>query len=215
MTFSSILNRRSQNSRKPKVLKGKDIPSLAEYIKSDECKNVILLVRWFASLQAQWSLKPFWFSWALVGLSCTNAQGRYWSCFLRSLLALRSQYVCWHSWFQVTRDWYALRPTYYIYSENLIIMRHIYRTIRMLQLFSFNIYLADLESLVFGQSNLARLNLPHPEAVFEIGFFRRNPVPCTSYIFWPGTTTCFLTHYNHQKSILWLTSYTLENFDQQ
>ncbi|KAF8895637.1 DHS-like NAD/FAD-binding domain-containing protein [Infundibulicybe gibba] len=26
-------------------------------------------------------------------------------------------------------------------------------------------------------SNLARLNLPHPEAVFEIGFFRRNPVP--------------------------------------
>jgi NAD-dependent SIR2 family protein deacetylase len=28
------------------------------------------------------------------------------------------------------------------------------------------------------QSNLARLNLPHPEAVFEINFFRRNPVPC-------------------------------------
>ncbi|KAF9449111.1 NAD-dependent deacetylase sirtuin-2 [Macrolepiota fuliginosa MF-IS2] len=27
------------------------------------------------------------------------------------------------------------------------------------------------------ESNLARLNLPHPEAVFEIGFFRRNPVP--------------------------------------
>ncbi|KAF9465265.1 DHS-like NAD/FAD-binding domain-containing protein [Collybia nuda] len=27
------------------------------------------------------------------------------------------------------------------------------------------------------QSNLARLNLPHPEAVFEINFFRRNPVP--------------------------------------
>ncbi|KAG6823915.1 NAD-dependent protein deacetylase sirtuin-2, partial [Arthromyces matolae] len=26
-------------------------------------------------------------------------------------------------------------------------------------------------------SNLARLNLPHPEAVFEINFFRRNPVP--------------------------------------
>lgn len=26
-------------------------------------------------------------------------------------------------------------------------------------------------------SNLARLNLPHPEAVFEINFFRRNPIP--------------------------------------
>ncbi|KXN82421.1 NAD-dependent protein deacetylase hst2-1 [Leucoagaricus sp. SymC.cos] len=26
-------------------------------------------------------------------------------------------------------------------------------------------------------SNLAQLNLPHPEAVFEIGFFRKNPVP--------------------------------------
>ncbi|KAF5377917.1 hypothetical protein D9615_006694 [Tricholomella constricta] len=28
-----------------------------------------------------------------------------------------------------------------------------------------------------ASSNLARLKLPHPEAVFEINFFRRNPVP--------------------------------------
>ena len=28
------------------------------------------------------------------------------------------------------------------------------------------------------QANLARLNLPYPEAVFEINFFRDNPRPC-------------------------------------
>lgn len=28
------------------------------------------------------------------------------------------------------------------------------------------------------QANLARLNLPFAEAVFEINYFRRNPVPC-------------------------------------
>ncbi|KAF8503005.1 hypothetical protein JB92DRAFT_2972398 [Gautieria morchelliformis] len=27
------------------------------------------------------------------------------------------------------------------------------------------------------QANLARLNLPHPEAVFDICFFRANPLP--------------------------------------
>ena len=30
--------------KKPKVLKGKDIPSLAKYIKSDGCKNIVLMV---------------------------------------------------------------------------------------------------------------------------------------------------------------------------
>lgn len=40
------------------------------------------------------------------------------------------------------------------------------------------------------QSNLARLNLPHPEAVFEIGFFRRNPIPCTSHLFNKNYDTC-------------------------
>ena len=57
----------------------------------------------------------------------------------------------------------------------------------MLHLFAFDIF-ADLESLIW-QSNLARLNLPHPEAVFEIGFFRRNPVPCMSF-FLASITTC-------------------------
>ncbi|KAG5219365.1 Sir2 histone deacetylase Hst [Salix suchowensis] len=32
---------------------------------------------------------------------------------------------------------------------------------------------------LYAQANLARLNLPYPEAVFEINFFRRNPTPCT------------------------------------
>ena len=63
-----------------------------------------------------------------------------------------------------------------------LIMLHIYRTIRMLHLLSFHVFWLIMSRLI-GQSNLARLNLPHPEAVFEIGFFRRNPVPCTSYLF--------------------------------
>ena len=32
-----------------------------------------------------------------------------------------------------------------------------------------------------SQANLARLNLPYPEAVFDIQYFRRNPNPCTSF----------------------------------
>ncbi|KAI0322406.1 DHS-like NAD/FAD-binding domain-containing protein [Amylostereum chailletii] len=33
---------------------------------------------------------------------------------------------------------------------------------------------------VYVMSNLARLNLPYPEAVFQISFFRSNPKPCPS-----------------------------------
>ena len=176
MTFG-IWNRRSQHSRKPKVLKGKDIPSLAEYIKSEECKNVILMVRWFASEQ-QWSLKPlpFWFQlgagWSFV--SCTRkililfspiTAGTKESVRLPAFLILgHPRLVCHHS---LCLLW------------NLI-MLHIFRTIRMLHLLSFQFFFLIM-SRFFGQSNLARLNLPHPEAVFEIGFFRRNPVPCMSY----------------------------------
>ena len=29
----------------PEVLEGRDIPSLAKYIKSDECKNIFVMVR--------------------------------------------------------------------------------------------------------------------------------------------------------------------------
>lgn len=32
---------------------------------------------------------------------------------------------------------------------------------------------------LFPQANLARLNLPYPEAVFDINYFRQNPQPCT------------------------------------
>ncbi|KIJ54240.1 hypothetical protein M422DRAFT_221776 [Sphaerobolus stellatus SS14] len=32
-------------------------------------------------------------------------------------------------------------------------------------------------------ANLARLNLPYPEAVFDIGFFRKNPLPCKYSIY--------------------------------
>ena len=31
--------------------------------------------------------------------------------------------------------------------------------------------------------NIERLNLPYPEAVFEINFFRENPAPCTTHRF--------------------------------
>lgn len=78
-------------AKKPKVLKGKDIPSLAKYIKSDGCKNIVLM----------------------LGAGVSTSAG-----------------------------------------------------------------IPDFRSPGTGlYSNLARLNLPHPEAVFEISFFRRNPVP--------------------------------------
>jgi NAD-dependent histone deacetylase SIR2 len=106
MTFS-IRNRRSQ---KPKVLKGKDIPALAEYIKSKECKNVILM----------------------LGAGVSTSAG-----------------------------------------------------------------IPDFRSPETGlYSNLARLNLPHPEAVFEIGFFRRNPVPfyTLAHELYPGKFRPTITH---------------------
>ncbi|TFK71302.1 NAD-dependent deacetylase sirtuin-2 [Pluteus cervinus] len=45
-------------------------------------------------------------------------------------------------------------------------------------------------------ANLQRLNLPHPEAVFEIGFFRRNPVPFYTLAreLYPGKFRPTLTH---------------------
>ncbi|CAA7262896.1 unnamed protein product [Cyclocybe aegerita] len=45
-------------------------------------------------------------------------------------------------------------------------------------------------------SNLARLNLPHPEAVFEINFFRRNPVPfyTLAHELYPGRFRPTITH---------------------
>ena len=49
--------------------------------------------------------------------------------------------------------------------------------------FALYTFRVNAHQLLILQSNLARLNLPHPEAVFEIGFFRRNPVPCKSYLF--------------------------------
>jgi len=110
MTFSSIRNRWAPQSRKPKVLKGKDIPSLAEYIKSDECKNVILL----------------------LGAGVSTSAG-----------------------------------------------------------------IPDFRSPETGlYSNLARLNLPNPEAVFEIGFFRRNPVPfyTLAHELYPGKFRPTITH---------------------
>ncbi|KAG7445674.1 NAD-dependent deacetylase sirtuin-2 [Guyanagaster necrorhizus] len=45
-------------------------------------------------------------------------------------------------------------------------------------------------------ANLARLNLPYPEAVFEIGFFRQNPVPfyTLAHELYPGKYRPTLTH---------------------
>ena len=34
--------------------------------------------------------------------------------------------------------------------------------------------------LVCAQANLAKLNLPYPRALFELNYFRFNPIPCTS-----------------------------------
>jgi hypothetical protein len=92
MTFSSFRSRRSQHSRKPKVLKGKDIPSLAEYIKSEDCKNVILMVRGDFSLPTTAAaliviikknsyISDSEFSWALVGLFRVMHEARYYTDF--------------------------------------------------------------------------------------------------------------------------------------
>ena len=172
MIFGSRRNRRSQ--REPKVLRGKDIPALAEYIKSEECKNVFLMVRWFTprrqhsdhwnlliQLGAGWSFvlmheEDYWSTAA--GIRCVKESVRL----LAFLTSGHPELVC-------------NLPDLYLSTTLEISLCTIYRTICM-HLFSFDIF-AHLES----QSNLARLNLPHPEAVFEIGFFRKNPVPCTSY----------------------------------
>ncbi|KAF8157982.1 DHS-like NAD/FAD-binding domain-containing protein [Crassisporium funariophilum] len=101
---------RRVHSGKPKVLKSRDVPSIAEYIKSKECKNIILM----------------------LGAGVSTSAG-----------------------------------------------------------------IPDFRSPETGlYSNLARLNLPHPEAVFEIGFFRRNPVPfyTLAHELYPGKFRPTITH---------------------
>lgn len=61
---------------------------------------------------------------------------------------------------------------------------------------------------ILFKSNLARLNLPHPEAVFEINFFRRNPVPCASHIL---SDELKLTTFSLQKFTLLHMNSTQEN----
>lgn len=57
-------------------------------------------------------------------------------------------------------------------------------------------------------ANLARLNLPYPEAVFDIAFFRNNPEPfyALAQELYPGkfrpTITHSFTHLLHQKGLL-------------
>ncbi|TFK23057.1 Sir2 family histone deacetylase Hst2 [Coprinopsis marcescibilis] len=94
----------------PKVLKRRDVPSLAKYINSDDCQNVVLM----------------------LGAGVSTAAG-----------------------------------------------------------------IPDFRSPKTGlYSNLARLNLPHPEAVFEINFFRSNPVPfyTLAHELYPGKFRPTLTH---------------------
>lgn len=46
----------------------------------------------------------------------------------------------------------------------------------------------------WDQANLARLNLPYPEAVFEISFFRENPKPCKTNVIGDfGSVQCSLS----------------------
>ncbi|KAJ3813236.1 class I sirtuins SIR2 family protein [Lentinula lateritia] len=54
----------------------------------------------------------------------------------------------------------------------------------------------DFRSPGTGKANLARLNLPYPEAVFEINFFRKNPVPfyTLAHELYPGKFRPTLTH---------------------
>ncbi|KAJ7643792.1 Sir2 family histone deacetylase Hst2 [Roridomyces roridus] len=97
-------------SKNAKVLKKQDIPSLAEYIASDKCKNIVLM----------------------LGAGVSTAAG-----------------------------------------------------------------IPDFRSPETGlYANLARLNLPYPEAVFEINFFRKNPVPFYTLAqeLYPGKFRPTITH---------------------
>ncbi|KAH9480735.1 NAD-dependent protein deacetylase hst2-1 [Psilocybe cubensis] len=102
---------RYRNRRdKPQVLEGRDISSLAKYIKSTGCKNVVLM----------------------LGAGVSTSAG-----------------------------------------------------------------IPDFRSPETGlYSNLARLNLPHPEAVFEISFFRKQPVPfyTLAHELYPGKFRPTITH---------------------
>jgi len=110
MSFRFRFGHRADDPEKPKVLKGKDIPSLAKYIKSTGCQNVTLM----------------------LGAGVSTSAG-----------------------------------------------------------------IPDFRSPETGlYSNLARLNLPHPEAVFEINFFRKNPVPfyTLAHELYPGKFRPTITH---------------------
>ncbi|KAF8965118.1 DHS-like NAD/FAD-binding domain-containing protein [Flammula alnicola] len=106
-------SRRQNHPGKPKVLPGRDIPSLAEYIKSKNCKNIMVMLGAGA------------FTWVIFPSTCAAIS----------------------------------------YSHTT-------------------------------KSNLARLNLPHPEAVFEINFFRKNPVPfyTLAHELYPGKFRPTITH---------------------
>ncbi|TEB20676.1 NAD-dependent deacetylase sirtuin-2 [Coprinellus micaceus] len=102
--------RRQDKAWPPKVLKARDIPSLADYIKSDKCKNVVLM----------------------LGAGVSTAAG-----------------------------------------------------------------IPDFRSPKTGlYANLARLKLPYPEAVFDISFFRKNPVPFynLAHELYPGKFRPTLSH---------------------
>lgn len=65
---------------------------------------------------AQWPTKLSDSAGSWLVLSCTR-RGRsitYWFCSLITAvtISLRSQYFCWHTWFQIAQDWYALRLIY-------------------------------------------------------------------------------------------------------
>ncbi|KAF5335310.1 hypothetical protein D9611_011658 [Ephemerocybe angulata] len=87
----------------------------------------------------------------------------------------RRQYRCWYSGFPLSQD----------------------RSLRKCTTFFYGIQdrFKPLNVAVVN-SNLARLNLPHPEAVFDISFFRNNPVPFYSlaHELYPGKFRPTLTH---------------------
>lgn len=83
-------DQRRVNSQTPKVLKKKDIPSIAQYIKSKDCKNIFLMV---CNLPSSYCHEAFFLcsSEAWCRLICPQSEGiECWHCYAKVSVPLQA-----------------------------------------------------------------------------------------------------------------------------